>query len=98
MVIKSIVSQTSGRLDDHLQKHEDVYDPTIKRNTNLLVGEKGDNGMCKSITLIEKNIELILARLDKIDAWFKWLALTVGGAIIAAIVYIILSHGAEIVK
>jgi hypothetical protein len=98
MVAKNIAQQTSGRLDDHLQRHEDVYDPKIERNTILLTGKDGNNGICKSITLIDKNIELILARLDKIDAWFKWLALSVGGAIIAAIVYIILSHGAEIVK
>jgi hypothetical protein len=56
---KSIAVQVSGRVDDHLQKHDDVYDPQIKRNSVLLVGEKGDNGICSDLKLLVKTVEQI---------------------------------------
>ena len=36
----------AGRLDDHLQKHQDVYDPAIRNMEDVLFGPKKDDGMC----------------------------------------------------
>lgn len=43
-------------LGDHLQKHTDYYDPTVKNNKELLVGEKNDDGICSDIQLIKATI------------------------------------------
>jgi hypothetical protein len=42
-----------AKLQDHLQKHDDYYDPAIKRNSVLLLGEKGDNGLCSAMKEIQ---------------------------------------------
>lgn len=48
---------------DHLQKHEDYYDPTIKNNKVLLVGEKNDDGICSDIQLIKA----IIGRIENTE-------------------------------
>lgn len=35
----------SGCLDDHLQRHEDVYDSLLKKHDRTLYGEHGDDGL-----------------------------------------------------
>jgi len=85
-------------LKDHLQRHEDVYDKLIERNSRLLVGDNGDNGLCKSMTLMQESLKQIEKRLSSIEGWMKWLATAVGTSIVGALIYLILSHGAEIAK
>ena len=56
-----------NKLDKHLQYHEDKLDPTVKENTIILFGEKGDNGLCKSVGTLELSMKHIEERLTSID-------------------------------
>ena len=56
---KITASVVNAKLDDHLQRHVDVYDPMLKNHKDLLVGEKGDDGICGDIRLIKATIKRI---------------------------------------
>jgi len=43
--IRITASLIKGMQDDHLQKHEDVYDPMLKKHDKTLYGPDGDDGI-----------------------------------------------------
>jgi hypothetical protein len=69
----------NNKLDKHLQFHEDKLDPTIKNNTIVLYGEKGDNGLC-SVAKDHENrlgdIEKVFNRLTNLQ-WAIYTAIVV---------------------
>ena len=42
----------NAKVEDHFTKHADVYDPLLKKHEELLLGEKGDNGICSDVKKI----------------------------------------------
>lgn len=61
-VKKITAGRVNDALKDHLQEHEQVLNPMLKNHQVLLVGEKGDNGLCFTTKEHEKRI----ADLEKI--------------------------------
>lgn len=55
-------SKVNETLKDHLQEHAQVFNPMLKNHNDLLVGERGDNGLCFTAKDHEKRI----ADLEKI--------------------------------
>ncbi len=42
-------SKVNESLKDHLQRHEDIYDPMLKNHQVILFGEKNDDGLCRDV-------------------------------------------------
>lgn len=57
----SIATQTSGRVDDHLQWHEDVSNPMLKNLDIVTFGEKHDNGLCADVKEIKSGFATMKA-------------------------------------
>ena len=68
-----------GFVDDHITKHKDVYDKMMVRHEVLLVGEKGDDGLCLVANNHETRIENIEKIGDKIDK-AKWAVIIAAAA------------------
>jgi len=49
----------NAKVEDHFTKHADVYDPLIKKHEILLLGEGGDNGICKDVNEIKNGFKTI---------------------------------------
>ena len=50
---------TRPTLYEHIKKHEDVFDPMLKRHDQVLFGEKGDNGLCLEVKQLANSIKTI---------------------------------------
>lgn len=70
-VKKITAGRVNDALKDHLQEHEQVLNPMLKNHQVLLVGEKGDNGLCFTSKDHEKRIVNLEKVGDKIDN-LKW--------------------------
>ena len=53
MTVKVTAPAISARLDDHLQKHDDLYWPMLKNLDTVVLGEKHDNGICADVREIK---------------------------------------------
>ena len=71
--------------DDHIQRHDDVYDPTLQKHEILLVGERGDNGMVLANKEIQIALKSINEKLDKKEDNNKWMTRLVAGTLITSI-------------
>ena len=65
------VKDVLGRLQNHLQKHDDKYDIALDRHELVLYGEKGDNGLCARAKDHERRIMDIEKVRDEIRQ-VKW--------------------------
>ncbi|MCJ7826455.1 hypothetical protein MUP56_02465 [Patescibacteria group bacterium] len=91
MNITRITAQlVNTKLDKHLEKHEDVYDKALDRHEILLLGEKSDTGLCKMVNILEGFYKGIDGRLEKIEGGLMWLNRLIIGAVILAILGVIL--------
>ena len=61
-IIRITAPLVKGIVDDHLKKHEDVYDPMLKRHDKTLYGIDNDDGIVYDVKEIIngfKNIKKI---------------------------------------
>lgn len=72
------LEKTQGAFDDHIQKHDDVYVPMLRKHDRALYGEHGDDG----ITFTLKQIQ---HALDEKNDTNKWLLRLMAGTIITTI-------------
>lgn len=56
---KITAPQVSAKLDDHLQKHEDVYYPMLKKHDKALFGADGDDGLCLDVKNMILTIKMV---------------------------------------
>jgi len=80
----------NAKVEDHLTKHIDVYDKMLTRHDELLVGEKSDNGLCKTVSILEGFYKGIDGRLIKIEGGITWLIRLIVGAVILAVLGLII--------
>ena len=91
MVVKKITAPyVDAKVEDHLTKHKDVYDITLNSLEILLLGEKRDNGLCKTVSVLEGFYKDIDGRLIKIEGGITWLIRLIVGAVILAVLGLII--------
>jgi len=77
--------------DDHLQRHEDVYDPMAKKHEKLLLGEDGSDGMVRTINNIQNTLDHINQKLTEKDDNNKWLTRAIISTLITSIITAIMT-------
>ncbi len=68
-IAKITAKSVNESLKDHLQEHDQVLNPMLKNHRDLLVGEKGDNGLCFTSKDHEKrivNLEKLGGKIDNL--------------------------------
>ena len=45
-VTRITATAVKGELDDHIDKHKDIYLPMLKKHDKTLYGPDGDDGLC----------------------------------------------------
>jgi len=58
------LEKTQGAFDDHIQKHDDVYVPMLRKHDRTLYGEHGDDGMVFDV----KQIMRLYKKVDSLTA------------------------------
>lgn len=58
------LEQNSECLNDHMQRHTDVFDPTLKKHDRTLYGEHGDDGVVFDV----KQIMRLYKKVDSLTA------------------------------
>jgi hypothetical protein len=59
MAVKITAPYVNDKLEEHIIKHNDVYWPMLKKHDELLVGPKGDDGICFDVKEIMKGFKTI---------------------------------------
>ena len=85
-------------LQDHLQRHSDVYDINLCRVQNVVFGDRGDNGLAVDMKLIKTKLETMDDRLEAIESYFKWLIRIVLGTVVSGIIVLLAMNGPAIIK
>ena len=80
----------NNKLDKHLQYHENKLDPTVEQNTAVLYGEHNDNGLCKSVSVLEIFYKDIDERLDKIERNINWGVLLILASFITSLAKLVI--------
>jgi hypothetical protein len=78
------LEQTSGCFEDHIQRHEDVFDPLLKKHDRALYGEHGDDGMVTTVAVMQEGYKDIKKDVATVKA-LEW------GIIVTLIVAIIMA-------
>ena len=61
MATRISARQVLDRVDNHLQKHEDVYDKTLIRHEKILFGPEGGNGIVFDVKSIVQKLDTLKA-------------------------------------
>jgi iron-sulfur cluster repair protein YtfE (RIC family) len=59
-----VLEKTKEEFDDHIQKHDDVYVPMLRKHDRTLYGEHGDDGMVFDV----KQIMRLYKKVDSLTA------------------------------
>jgi hypothetical protein len=59
MAVKITAPYVNDKLEEHIIKHNDVYWPMLKKHDELLVGPKGDDGICFDVREIVNGFKTI---------------------------------------
>jgi len=78
-------------IDDHLQRHDDKYDPMLNRHDRLLYGEHGDDGMVLANKEIQIALKSINEKLDRKEENNKWMTRLIAGTLITSILTAIMT-------
>jgi hypothetical protein len=80
------LEKSSGCFDDHMQRHADVFDPTLKKHDRTLYGEHGDDGMTFNMKEVGIAINSINKKLDEKSDNNKWLYRLVVGTFLTSVI------------
>lgn len=88
---KVTVAQVNETLQDHLQRHEDHYDPELKRMHDAIYGEDGRDGIQHSLTVVETKLTTLETQILSMNATIKNVGIGLFLSIVAAILTFLLT-------
>lgn len=77
-------------LDEHLQKHELKLDPKLHDVYHAVLGEQGKGGLCDEVGNLKTSFTVINGRLEKIEGGINKVLWTIGLAVLAAILKLVI--------
>jgi hypothetical protein len=89
-IAKITAPLVDAKLEDHITKHRDVYDPRSEKMHKTLYGETGVNGLAGMLKAQGNCIDNITEKLDKIDSGINKVLWTVGLAVLAAVLKLVI--------
>lgn len=76
------LEQNGGCLDDHLQRHADVFNPTLKKHERTLFGEHGNDGLVTTIAVMQEGYKDIKKDVATVKALEWGIIVTLIGTIL----------------
>ncbi|MEL7657482.1 MAG: hypothetical protein AAGU75_16430 [Bacillota bacterium] len=84
------LDNTKSAFDDHIKKHEDVYNKMIYRHDYTLYGEHSDDGLVTEMIDVKYMLKTINNTMKELKGYMKWAILIIVGGFLTAVINLVM--------